>query len=380
MLQSNAPIPLLFFGDAPDSPTGLGRIGHDLAWIASSMPEFKVGYLGRGAFGRCRFPWASYSFGPQEQWGECRLQEAWEDLAGDREGIIMTVWDASRLLWFVNRQDPFLGSGRFRRFGYFMADGAGVNPNTLPQEQAHVVSQYDRVLMASQWAHSLVQAAGPDLDWLPHPINKAVFTRGGGAGVRSVWGVGEGEPLIGCVMTNQQRKHWPVVLEAVALLIESYPNLHLWMHTDAAVGYWNLQALVVEYGLTKAVISEGRALSDTELAMRYSACDVTVVISGGEGFCYPVAESLACGTPAVTGRYGAQAELTPWLVPPAMTVVDTSHNVRRAVYHAVDVANELARVIEARPRPEVCEELVTHLGMMKLGKLWKKWFRRGLEC
>ena len=55
-LKSNAPIPLLFVGDG-ESLTGLSRIGHDLAWLTSSMPEFKVGYLGRQSIGSSRRPW-----------------------------------------------------------------------------------------------------------------------------------------------------------------------------------------------------------------------------------------------------------------------------------------------------------------------------------
>jgi glycosyltransferase involved in cell wall biosynthesis len=382
-LQSDRPVPFLILSDAPDSPTGLGRIGHDLAWLLSSMPELKVGYLGRGSFGRSRFPWTSYSFPESGQWGEGRLQEAWEDLAGDSKGIIFTCWDASRLLWFADGRgtglESFLNSGRFERWGYFMADGAGPDSTRLPLEQAHVISRYDRALMASQWACALAQEIqGPELDWMPHPINRDTFKRGGREEIRSAWGLAETDILLGCVMTNQARKHWPVVMEAVAGLGAAGIRVRLWVHTDLHVGYWNLQALAVEYGIGAQVITEGRPLRDRELAMRYSACDVTVVVSGGEGFCYPVAESLSCGTPAVTGSYGAQAELTHWLVEPAHTVIETNHNVRRAVYRAGDVANKIMEVLAEPPEAEECEYLAAHLDMMRLGICWKKWLRKGL--
>lgn len=382
LLNSNHPIPILFLGDAPDSHTGLGRIGHDLAWLVSSMPEFRVGYLGRLAFGRAKFPWAQYSFGLNEQWGEGRIQEAWEDFSQGQRGIIFTCWDASRLLWFTTGQgtplEKFLTGGTFERWGYFMADAAGVDPNALPQEQAHVVSQYDRALMASRWAYSLAhRIEGPELDWLPHPMNLEVYRPLGRMFGRSAWGVGNNDTLIGCCMTNQARKHWPTVFEAVAKMKD---KPRLWMHTDLLLHYWDLQALAVEYGIGDQIIYEGRSLTDTELAMRYSACDVTVVISGGEGFCYPVAESLACGVPVVVGDYGAQAELIPaaWRVPPITTVIDTSHNVRRAIYSGADVAEILNRVLNL-PTVEECVGLVKHLNMKELGLPWKKWFRRTLH-
>ncbi len=171
----NHPVPFLFLGDAADSHTGLGRIGHDLAWLVSSMPEFKVGYLGRQGFGRARFPWAQYNFSERDQWGEELIEQAWNDLAEDKKGIIFTCWDASRLLWFVDGKDSFLQSNRFERWAYCMADGTGPLASQLPQEQAHVLSRYQRVLMASKWAYGLAGNTGPDLDWLPHPINRTIF-------------------------------------------------------------------------------------------------------------------------------------------------------------------------------------------------------------
>jgi glycosyltransferase involved in cell wall biosynthesis len=345
------------------------------------MPEFQVGYLGRGAVGRARFPWAQYSYPAYSgQWGEDYLETCWQDLAGDRKGIIFTLWDASRLLWFADGHgtgmEKFLGGERFERWGYFMADASGVEPNLLPMEQGSVLGKYRRVVMASEWAYGLYRhVAENDLDWLPHPINRSIYKPVDRLYARSGWGVGEKELVVGCVMTNQQRKLWPVVLDAVA---EMKGRPKLWIQTDTLTGYWNLYALAVEYGLQDRILHDPRPVNDREMAMRYSACDVTVVISGGEGFCYPVAESLSCGTPVVTGAYGAQAELVPWTVKPVATVIETSHNVRRAVYTAYGVRTVLEAAIGARFDVETCVHLVEHLDMPKLGVQWKRWFRRGL--
>ncbi len=386
------PIPLLLVGDGADSHTGLGRIGHDLAWILSTMPEFKVGYLGRNSLGRAKFPWASYTFGPSDNWGEYKIQEAWQDLSAGVHGIVFTVWDASRLLWFVHPEgyppklQEFLLQGNFERWGYFMADAAGVDPGRLPLEQAEVMRSYDRVLVASRWAHGLAVASGvgevADLDWMPHPINRASFRRHPRETARSFWGVDARTPLLHCVMANQARKHWPVVMETLALL----PQARLWLHTDLALHYWNLQALAVEYGVGDRIISEGRPLADTELAMRYSACDAGLVISGGEGFGYPVAESLSCGVPVVTGSYGAAAELTDarCLVQAAWSAVDTVHNVRRAGYRAQDVAERVRWVLGQEWIDESgCagdpQRLVEHLDSPLLAVQWRRWLRKGLQ-
>lgn len=386
MFNLNQPVPILFLGDAPDLHTGLGRIGHDLAWLFSSMPEFRVGYLGRQGFGRSKFPWTQYQFGAHEQWGESRLEEAWNDLSQGKEGIVFTIWDASRLLWFAYPEHgpielrKFFGSGNFQRWGYFMADGAGVDPAKLPMEQQAVMEAYDRVLIASRWGNGLAKASLPghrDLDWLPHPINRSTFYPRDRWAMRSAWKLPERARLIGCVMTNQERKHWPTVFEAIAMLQDTY----LWIHPDQELGHWNLPALAIEYGIVGRLISEPRSLSDQELALRYSACDCTVLVSGGEGFGYPVAESLSCGVPVVAGAYGAQAELCHehMLVEPGHYRVETSHNVRRAGYEAAAVAHKIDHAIKSQRSGEVdFTKLVEHLDMPKLGLLWQKWARKGL--
>jgi hypothetical protein len=383
----NQPIPLLFLGDSPDSHGGLGRIGHDLAWLASSMPEFEVGYLGRGAFGSSRFPWTQYAFGASDQWGEAFIERAWNNLSKGRKGIILTIWDASRLLWFADGKstglEAFLNSGQFEKWGYFMADAAGVSPNTLPLEQAHVVSQYDRAVFASRWAYNLAAAwesmRPPDMDWIPHPINRETFHPRGRDEIRSAWGVDDETILVGCVMANQQRKSWPVVIEAFSLLAQEYAGkARLWVHTDKPLAYWNLPALAVEYGVSGLYAMESRGLTDHELAMRYSACDVTLVISGGEGFCYPVAESLSCGAPCVVGSYGAADELSPWRVEPVATAIETSHNVRRAIYSGSDVCKGLMAALAYENALEQSVALVQHLNHKQLGLVWQKWLRKGL--
>src|ERR1700743_16309 len=99
-----SPTPLLILGDSPALPTGLARIGHDLAQLLSGMPEFDVAYLGRGGMSRKQFPWMQYNFPVSEQWGEGILKQTWEDFAGDSKGILLTVWDASRLHWLTDPQ------------------------------------------------------------------------------------------------------------------------------------------------------------------------------------------------------------------------------------------------------------------------------------
>lgn len=397
------PVPLLLVGDCPpDAKTqsGLGRITLDLARILSRMPEFQVGWLGRLALGSARYPWAQYSLGPHEQWGEERLREVWTDLAQGRKGVIMTVWDASRLLWLGQPQGEiaeWLGCGEVDLWGYFMVDGPGIHAGVLPMAQWGTIDGYARALLASSWGLDLAEESAQffgqqgkgDLDWLPHPLDLEVFRRRGRDEIRSSWDLADNDVLIGMVMANQERKSWATALEALALVAQTLApkKLKIWLRTDVLVptpsrGYWDINALLIENALDSHVLWEDRLLRDEEMAMRYSACDATLLVSGGEGFAYPVAESLACGTPCVTSSWGAQAELTSGLCHqfhPRATEVRTIHAIRRSVHDARDVAQALMAQLALEVDHEKLSAGVGHLAMESLGVQWSKWVRKGLE-
>lgn len=384
----NRPVPILVVGDGCDLPTGLARISRDLCYQLSAMPEFRVAHLGRRTLGRAQYPWMQYSFGAQDQWGEKHIQNVWEDWSRGQFGVILTVWDASRLTWFgypagiEGELGTFLRStDKFEKWGYFMQDGSGVDPNRLPLKDAYTMAGYDRVLLASRWGYGLAKNSlpeHPDLDWLPHGIDRAVFKPVDRLYARSAWsqfGWKQNDKIVGCVMANLERKHWPIVFEAVARL----KDVKLWAHTDHLRQYWDLKALVTEYEIGDRVILDEREYSDEEMAMRYSGCDCTVVVSGGEGFCYPCAESLSCGVPVVSGAYGAQRELlNPQMgvVVSRGTQVQTLHNIRRATYDASEI-REMIRWNLTEP-PDGQEQRVEHLDWPVLGIQWRKWFKRGL--
>jgi len=398
------PTPLLILGDGPDQPTGLGRIGKDIAMIASTMPEFRVAYMGRGGVGRCEFPFHQYTFPESAQWGERYIEHVTHDWFKGEDGqpvrgVVLTVWDASRLEWFaLPRQEalPYtlfntLNRGWFDKWGYFMVDGSGVDPNRLPLIQAEVISGFDRYLFASGWAGGLARMSTPQLveercDWLPHPIDTDVFKPFPNERNREVFrqamGVAPTDLFIGCVMTNQARKHWSTVIEACAIIKHSGIPVKLWLHTDIATRYWNLEALLIEYDLLGDVVGKiDSPMGDAHLAAKYAACDVTTLISGGEGFGYPIYESMACGTPVVTGSYGAGGQGVVWqgLVDPKHMYIDTMHNVRRAMYESTDVASAIMRTVESKLDAHGYRALVEHLGYDKITVLWKKWLRDGVE-
>lgn len=384
--------PIMIVGDNPSLGGGLSRIGRDLALLLCSMPEFRVAYLARGDGNRRAFPFTMYPFHESGEWGQEAIESAWKDFAGTEDGVILTTDDPSRRLWFSDPrgQTPelqkFLGVGRnFLKWGYFPVDSTGPHGMSLGFEGRAAVAGYDRVLAASEWGRDVLKASGRmDADWLPHGLDMTRFHPEENAKAKCGW---EADSVaVGCVMANQARKDFPAAFECAAALKAEYGNrFKFWMNSDTMVRYWNVYAFAADYGLGDCIeVSMG--LTDEELALRYSACDCTILPSAGEGFGYPIAESLACGTACIVTDYGAGQELVPedCRVPPVTFRVDTIHNVKRAVISGFGFAQLAKGQIERKREDWDCvsaenAERVAHLSWKRLRLVWERYFREGLR-
>ena len=150
----------------------------------------------------------------------------------------------------------------------------------------------------------MITSGRTDADWLPHGILSDHFRIYDFPGLMTGWSTQD--VWVGCAMANQSRKDYPVAFKCFQLLKGVYGNrFHCWLHTDSLVNYWNVFALSHEYGVGDC-IEVTLGLSDSQLAIRYSACACTILPSGGEGFGFPIAESMACGTPCVVTDYAAR--------------------------------------------------------------------------
>jgi len=384
-------VPILFVSDNPASFGGLSRIGRDLACLAATDPQWRVGYLGRGEGNKRRFPFVMYPFHESGQWGENVIREVWEDFSAGENGIIMTLDDASRRLWFTQSQglpadlQRFLGPERnFLKWGYFPVDGVGINGVTLGIESRQAVAGYDRVLAASEWGANVLKAGGrADTDWMPHGIHADIFHPISKA--REQLNGSTDGIYVGCIMANQSRKDFPEAFRCAAQLKSQYGSrFKFWMHTNTLLNAWNVYALASECGVADC-IEVTTELSDHQLALRYSACDCTILPSGGEGFGFPIAESLSCGTACIVTDYAAGQEIVPAAcrVLPMALKTETQYNVNRAVISGIAFANAAYGQIEEKRRDwdfrqAQLVDSVKHLAWANLKYPWLRWLREGL--
>lgn len=396
-------IPFLIFSDAPSASSGLARITRDIATrIATHMPDvFRVATLGYGGPGSSKLPFQQYAWTFREDYMVPELPSIWEDFAGGGEGIILTIQDLSRMLWFARpdlgeftAKDKPLGKwlvknhGKIKKWAYPPMDAWGPN-RKLTTILRETLKGYDRVLAYSDWAADIIDIGlpddAPDTEALPHGIDTSVFYPRPKPEARKTFFerlIGKKHPIsddtyvVGIVATNQARKDFGLGIQTVYHL-SKYKNVLLWIHTDTLERNWSLPGLLMDYGLLGKTLMTTGDYSDETLAWAYSACDVTLGIGLGEGFGYPIFESLACGTPVIHGDYGGAAEHLPgWMkVKPLTYRLEGPYSFARPVFEPEAWENLIRQI-----QPEFSGiELPKELDWNNLWPRWENWLRRGIE-
>ena len=383
-------IPLLLIGDGPSEPSGLGRIARDLSGLlaTSDLPIDLVQVGGTVPPVWSQWRHLPLDLGTDWDWGASCVQRIWSDLWGSMPGILFIVWDPGRLLPYAQVDLPV------QKWCYTAVDGANIHGQISGPAQ-HALRQFDRVLAYGRYgAEVLKKSLAHDVAYLPHGILSQVYeapvSESEQAWVRSTLGpfYREGDTLVGCVATNQFRKDLGVYCQTLRMLLDRGRKVFGWLHTDTAVKAWAVQQLVEDFGLSKRIRVTIREFTDRQLAVLYQSCALTVLPSLGEGFGYPLVESLAAGVPVIHGDCGGGAELIPrteWRVPVRASRLEGIYAICRPVFEVSDWANAVERCLnwkDAVGEPTVsayCQGAIAHLDWHTLWPRWRSWFKGGLE-
>jgi glycosyltransferase involved in cell wall biosynthesis len=138
--------------------------------------------------------------------------------------------------------------------------------------------------------------------------DRFTFDDAGRTGVRNEWGVKEDELLVGLVARLDPMKDHPVFIEALSLLPEPLrSSMRCVCVGDGPEEYAsNLRARAEEAGVADRL---DWVPSRTDMPAVYSACDIAVSSSYGEGFSNVIAEAMACRCPCVATDVGDSARI-----------------------------------------------------------------------
>jgi glycosyltransferase involved in cell wall biosynthesis len=360
------------------------------------MPEvFRVAICGAGGTASRHLPYPTYPVRiNQLDMSVPELPWAWQDFAGDEEGIILVIWNPSWLEWMVNpARLPmgdlrlFLQGKQFKKWLYAPIDGMGP-AGTLPRSQKAIFEGFDRLLAPTSFGAEIIESTvdGRTCDAIPHGIHTDVFFQRSRKEARERFmedvanfkgRLTDEIFLLSAVATNTPRKDWGLCFEVCQELLARGQNVGLWAHTDLVQkqGAWDLLMLQDELGMENRVIFTSGHLTDEQMSWGYAACDVALSIGSGEGWGYTAAEALACGLPCIHGNYAGSPDFIPgkFLVYPRGYRLDGFYGIRRPVFNSDDWASSVMmnRGVHAELDPKFSWE--------GCWPAWHKWLLEGIQ-
>jgi glycosyltransferase involved in cell wall biosynthesis len=206
-------------------------------------------------------------------------------------------------------------------------DHQPVPPDVLAWCSKQSVTQ----IAMSRFGQEELKRHGVDAEYVPHAIEdtfKPNIVVDGQTG-RQMLNISEDAFVVGIFAANKanglvHRKALAENILAFSIFAQKHPDAVLYLHMDmfGAYGGWNIPNLLQACGLENHQIVLANqidyryAIPQNYLAALYSACDVYLGASYGEGFGIHTIEAQACGVPVIVSNFAASKELCGdgWLV------------------------------------------------------------------
>jgi len=185
-------------------------------------------------------------------------------------------------------------------------------------------------LAMSQYGQAMLNNVGIDAIYIPHAIEdvfKPTKYVDGMSG-RKYIGISDDKFVVGMNAANKgvmpNRKAFGENLLAFSMFAQMHDDVVLYMHTDGLghLGGIKLNNLAISCGIPDDKIKfidpyvYKTGIDQKRLASIYTAMDVLLATSYGEGFGIPTIEAQACGTPVIVSEFAASTELVGdgWLI------------------------------------------------------------------
>jgi glycosyltransferase involved in cell wall biosynthesis len=196
-----------------------------------------------------------------------------------------------------------------------------IDMEPIPPPVLNVVKDSFQPIVYSRFGERMARNAGLDVRYVPHGIDTRTFAPRPQQEARARVGWPADKFIIGMVAANKgtpSRKSYPQQLEAFARFAARHDDALLYLHTNKGttdgMGGVNLPELCDFLGITRRVLwvdeyPQIMGVPDSAMADLYSAMDVLLSVSMGEGFGIPIIESQSCGTPVIVGDWTSMGEL-----------------------------------------------------------------------
>lgn len=181
---------------------------------------------------------------------------------------------------------------------------------------------YKRIVF-SHHAERMMDQAGLDYYYVPHGIDTEKLKPQDRKESRKWLGIPDDVFLVGMVAANKgqpSRKAFCEQIAAFHMLKQVHHDVALYLHTYDGAGSQrdsvNLRKYISDLGLVIGsdvyICNQHQyhlSFGEDYMTHAYSAMDVLMNVSTGEGFGIPIVEAQSCGTPVIVGDWTSMGEL-----------------------------------------------------------------------
>ena len=286
----------------------------------------------------------------------------------EKQIILLTLNDPWNFEWLVTQDTQFRNMRAFscmsrcrdliRWIAYVPVDSY-IHERDYPHPLREVLEKVDKLIYMSKFGQEVVGLSG---DVIPHfafttptKVSKSELAENISKAMYGVnFKVHPDDILVLIVAANRRRKYWPLMLRSFSLFSKEVPARLIAVTTKK--GDWDLRELSNQYGLKVVGYDRDpnvlfmRSVSDDMLNLLYNACDLVLLMSGGEGFGLPQLEAHAVGKPCVVGKFSASLEYAvdeSELVEPLDFIEEEPYGFLRPVYRAKSVVESMFKAISS---------------------------------
>ena len=294
---------LLWIGDAV-VPTGFATVTHEV--LEHLHPRWDITVSGVNYDGRAHGH--PYRIEPawqgEDMWGLGRFAHLCAEFAPDAVVINSDWWNVAAFLDRAPQGLPITA--------YIPVDGANMD-----RAIARRLNALSRAVWYTDFGFREAARAGfrGARHVIPHGINDTLFRPVDRALAREALGLPERAFIVGNVNRNQPRKRLDVTLRCFAEWTRRHRvrDAFLLLHCAKRDTGWDLESLAAYHGIADRVIFTGAgSLRDATDAGRipliYSALDVQISTTLGEGWGLTTMEGMACGVPQIVPAWAALGE------------------------------------------------------------------------
>ena len=199
-----------------------------------------------------------------------------------------------------------------------------VDHDPMPPKVKESIMMANFRIAMSKFGQQQAYQMGMDSYYIPHAVDTKLLKPEDKTEAREKLKLPKDAFIVGTVAMNKgqpSRKNFTYMLEAFKQFHDKHPNSVYYLHTQMGIGQdglggENLPEFVDLLGLQvgKDVLfcdqyQQVVGFNDEYMKLMYSALDVHMLVSAGEGFGIPIIEAQSCGCPVIVGGWTAMPEL-----------------------------------------------------------------------